>query len=439
MNHHVPAPAQIALSLLNEPKVRQLAAQGHVTPQVAEAFEEYSAAIIAHKRASDEYVAIHDELQSRANQMPSEGLREFQQRARQNFESASRELTRRSRMAFAKYQAALTAQAVPRINPAREDAGRRELDVVLGSGNVEAAVARLAASGSAEAFAVLVNSSYGKTVLESKGADADSLIAEAKTTRASGAAENGSTPREIVAGKLLKTAGRLAGAQGSIASSARSVLNGEARPSTATASSRTRTPKRNARRTRGNAKSSPRATRRHERPKARSSDGENDLRPNRSRQREPLSRPRQRRAQPGLRAVASAANRRGLRQVRRRASRPQLHRVQRTPPPDQAERRGVNHERPRCDVCGVQNRNVRRRDQLRVRENTASWIAWLCMPCASRHGHEHSQAELEQARGHTDNETPHPGRPTDRRRSISYWTDGASGQAHCGTDDLRSR
>jgi hypothetical protein len=229
MSQALPDPSEIALGLLAEPKVRELAAQGHVTPQVVEAYEEYSSAIRSHKQAADEYVAIRDELQSRANQIPAQGLRELQTRARANFESASREYDHQSKRAFAKYEAALTDQAVPKIIPGREDAGRRELDVVLSQGNVEGNVARLASSGSSEAFAVLVNSSYGKTVLESKGADADRLIAEAKTMRANVAAENGATPREIVAGKLLQSSGRLAAAQGSIGSSARSVIDGDDR------------------------------------------------------------------------------------------------------------------------------------------------------------------------------------------------------------------
>jgi len=221
----LPDPSEIALNLLGEPKVRELAAQGTVTPQVVEAFEEYSSAIRGHKAAADEYVAIRDELNSRANQIQPQGLRDLQQQARQNYESASREYTHQAKRAFAKYEGALADQAIPRLTPERESAARRELDVVLSGGNPESAGRKLAIGGSHEALAVLVSTSYGRASLEARGVpDPDRVIAETKKTVASLAGEHGSTPRQLIAGKLLKSASRLAAAQGSIGANAHSAL-----------------------------------------------------------------------------------------------------------------------------------------------------------------------------------------------------------------------
>jgi hypothetical protein len=152
-------------------------------------------------------------------------LHELQTQARQNFESASRDYTHQSKRAFAKYEGALADQAIPRLNPERESAARQELDIVLSGSNPEAAVRKLAMDGSHEALAVLVSTSYGRSSLEARGVqDPDRLITDARKTAASLAGQRGSTPREVVAGKLLGSAGRLAAAQGSIGANAQSAL-----------------------------------------------------------------------------------------------------------------------------------------------------------------------------------------------------------------------
>lgn len=203
----------VVAKILNEQGIHERAARGDVTPQVAETFGELSRSLNSLVDAGSRYAGTRAELNARPTLTPNDRAY-LQSEARREVEGLKAEFDGEADRALRSYKAALTAQALPRIAPEREALGRQELDTALRGQDPAAAVTRLAAKGSREAVAVLLNTSYGATALEAAGAEnVPRLIKEARETTAAVAAERGSTAREQEAGKLLKNLPRLQGAK----------------------------------------------------------------------------------------------------------------------------------------------------------------------------------------------------------------------------------
>ena len=96
-------------------------------------------------------------------------------------------------------------------------AAREELALLIGDGNdIMTKLGALARSGSRDAVAVLLRTSFGKALLESrgvKGSAHDELIGHARYLAVATAVKRGATVREVLAGKALQGIGKLGAAR----------------------------------------------------------------------------------------------------------------------------------------------------------------------------------------------------------------------------------
>jgi hypothetical protein len=197
----------IASELLNEPGIPQLAGEGIVTPAVSEAYKEYAASVSGLIKAGDNYKAVKHEVNTRPMIAPSE-REALQREARKTAEEQRSRLVDEGQRALKKLEAALTETATPKLDLKREQAARQELELAISGARPEAAAVGLATNGSREALGALFTS-YGKTLLTARGVeDPDRVLKDARAAAVAVAGERGGTPREIVAGKLLKKKGR---------------------------------------------------------------------------------------------------------------------------------------------------------------------------------------------------------------------------------------
>ncbi len=159
------------------------------------------------------------ELASKRDLIPDAGLARLEREARAEAAEKSTAALHAARQTAEAIKRAGLLGAQPQIDPAREQLGRSELDMLVGDGDpahIQVRVAQLAERGSRDAIGAL-NSSYGRALLESKGLEGrelDETLASARLVVAQTATDNTGrhTESELAAAQLLKAASDLDGA-----------------------------------------------------------------------------------------------------------------------------------------------------------------------------------------------------------------------------------
>jgi hypothetical protein len=204
---------EIVNEILAEFPVETLATQGGTSPAAADASREFKAAVGGLIDTGDGYRADRAALRENAHRLPPDGLRVEEQRLRQQAEQKSALHSGDAARALARLETALTESALPRLDPAREQLARQELDAAFGSGNPESDALRVATSGSREAAAALFTS-YGETKLKAAGVERpDRVLSEAKKSAAAAAIERGASVRERESAALLQKISQLGAAR----------------------------------------------------------------------------------------------------------------------------------------------------------------------------------------------------------------------------------
>jgi hypothetical protein len=178
-------------------------------------FEQYAMDNLAAAGQQDRDAA---ELESRKLYMPHEGRAELLNQSCAEAEQRGRNNDAGAERAWSAIEAGLIQQALPSPprDPGAQSLVRQELQVALdGATGPEfaARMVRIASGPNRDMAAVLLNSSYGLTLAESRGltgrAQAEAFTA-ARRAAAAAALQHGTGVGELVAGAALKKIGRLA-------------------------------------------------------------------------------------------------------------------------------------------------------------------------------------------------------------------------------------
>jgi hypothetical protein len=170
--------------------------------------------------ASNQLDADLAELASNRDLLPPTGYERLEREARVEAAEKSKAALHGARQKLEAIRRAGLLGSQPTIDPAREQLGRAEFDTLIGTAadpaQLEMRVAQLADRGSRDALSIL-NSPYGRAVLESKGLEGrtlDETLASARLAVAQSATDNSlrHTESELTAAQLLKSAGDLEGA-----------------------------------------------------------------------------------------------------------------------------------------------------------------------------------------------------------------------------------
>jgi hypothetical protein len=160
------------------------------------------------------------ELNSKRDLIPRQGFERLESEARAEAQRRSDEAGARFDRAHKELKEALIDDALPVYDSGREGMARQELALVIGDAQGTAARKRaldLVQSGSSEATAILLRTSFGRTLLESrgvKGRDLQEFFTSARTIAAGLAAERGQTDRERAARAALSQVAGLGAAKG---------------------------------------------------------------------------------------------------------------------------------------------------------------------------------------------------------------------------------
>jgi hypothetical protein len=213
MSNHFRSAWEIASAILDEPQIGRRAREGGISPAARAAHDDYARAIRNMVEAGDSFKALQADMAERGHRMPRSGVEHELRVGREKAESDRLVASAHAKRSLAALKNELESSALPKIDPSREALARQELAVALSAGDPAVEALRVAATGS-EAAAVLVGSSYGETLLRSKGVgDPARVIAEARATATAAAPTNGATVRQVESGKVLRRIGRLAAAQ----------------------------------------------------------------------------------------------------------------------------------------------------------------------------------------------------------------------------------
>jgi hypothetical protein len=170
------------------------------------------------------------ELQSKRDLIPGPGYERLRGEAMAEAQRLAADADARATRALDALKADLIADAQPTVDPAREGLARQEAALAMGEATRDGAVERLnsiVTEGSPEAAAVLLGTSFGRTMLVARGVNGHDLQQALETGRmlaAHTAVERGTTARQVLAGKLLQSLGGLAAAKGAAGSYVANIL-----------------------------------------------------------------------------------------------------------------------------------------------------------------------------------------------------------------------
>lgn len=186
---------------------------------VHDAVSDFRAAIDDQLGAADQLAQDTAELQGRRDLLPNAGYQRLRRDAHAEAQQTVLGADRRASDALDRLRLALTDASQPEVKPGRESLARQELALAIGDASGQEAASRalqVAEHGSREAAAVL-GSSFGGTLLQSRGLTGQSFtdtISGVRAVVAKVAAKSGGTPRELLAGKLLGAVDGLGAARG---------------------------------------------------------------------------------------------------------------------------------------------------------------------------------------------------------------------------------
>jgi hypothetical protein len=156
------------------------------------------------------------DLNSKRDLLPGPGWQRLRTEALEEARRRSEDAAHRSKRAQQALAEALTTAALPKLDKSREALARQELALLLGTGNPHHNVLRIAQRGSRDATAVLVSTSFGESLLESRGLQGRELKDALTNTRTivsrSAAQRPEATPDEIRASAALNKLPKLAAA-----------------------------------------------------------------------------------------------------------------------------------------------------------------------------------------------------------------------------------
>ena len=194
---------------------------GQLLPQAAlDAVGDFKSAISDQIAAGTQLEADARDLRSKRDLLPREGFQRLRRDAVTEAQRTALDADVRAAQALDRLRGALADAAVPRLDPAREALARDELRTALDGAHGDRAAERalaVASSGSPEAAAALLGSSFGETLLKARGLEGRDLreaMQGARTAAAAAAVKRGTTPREVLVGKLSEQVDGLAAARG---------------------------------------------------------------------------------------------------------------------------------------------------------------------------------------------------------------------------------
>jgi hypothetical protein len=201
-----------ALGIMNS--ASQALAGKQVTASVMDSYADFRTAVNELNAASELHVKDRLDLQKKRILTTPEGYQYLRSQSAQEATSAANDAYSRATAALDRMTKEIESAAQPKIDVARESAGRDELRTALAGANGGAAMARAmdAVDLSRESGAALVNGTFGRSLLLAHGVsghEADDVIATARRQLASTAAEHGATPEERSAGQLANFANEL--------------------------------------------------------------------------------------------------------------------------------------------------------------------------------------------------------------------------------------
>jgi hypothetical protein len=213
-----PTMADIAVNTVKDTAGNIGIATGPYSQATRDALDDYAVAIAETIAVGYQAEADLEELNAKKDLVPAHGYDRLRGELIADAETRSADALRRAEQAEARFRESLLADALPKLDPAREALARQELTLAFdgGDGAILARVANIAQYGSREAVAVLLGTGFGETLLASRGAKGRELneaLTTGRTLAAGVAAERGETERERAAGAALRQIGKLGAAR----------------------------------------------------------------------------------------------------------------------------------------------------------------------------------------------------------------------------------
>lgn len=215
---------EIAENVLKE-TTRELALGSEEHPQqVRDLARDYGAAVTEVLDAGDQLKRDLSELREKRDLLPSQGWERLHGQALKEAQERHTSADHRAGKILEQLRDALVDAAQPVLDPAREQLARQELALLIGDaerGNAAQRLIKLANSANREALAVALGTSFGQTLLQTrglKGREYADVIKSARAVSAGRAVEHGTTMREKLAGSALPRIGGLGAARGAAGS-----------------------------------------------------------------------------------------------------------------------------------------------------------------------------------------------------------------------------
>ncbi|HET6683621.1 MAG TPA: hypothetical protein VFG75_07980, partial [Gaiella sp.] len=123
------------------------------------------------------------DLERRRDLLPADGYERLVRDAKRDAEAKSSEAQQAAKRAYEQLEQSLLADAMPKLDPAREQLARDECHLAFtGSAQPETAALNVAAEGSDEVLAVLLTG-WGRTLLAARGVrNVDDLLRRVRET-----------------------------------------------------------------------------------------------------------------------------------------------------------------------------------------------------------------------------------------------------------------
>jgi histone H3/H4 len=220
----VPDAGTVALDVLGA-ATRELALEHSEMPQaVRDSARDFRDAVTDTLATAGQLDADTAELRSKRDLLPAQGFQRLQREAVAEAHERYADADQRAQRALDEIRAALTDAAIPTLDPARETLAREELTMLAGTAEGPKLAERLvmlAFSGNREIVAVLLRTSFGRALLETRGVtgrDYDETVDGLRSVAAATAVQHGTTARELTAGAALERLAKLGAARGAAGS-----------------------------------------------------------------------------------------------------------------------------------------------------------------------------------------------------------------------------
>lgn len=210
----------LAANVLDETSRELALDSSDQSQQVRDLGRDYRQAVGEILEAGDQLGRDLAELGKKRDLLPAEGYKRLRTEAMTEAEQRHRQADKRAGKLLEQLREQLISDALPKLDPKREALARDELALLIGDAQGNGVAQRLvdlAHTGSREALAVAVGTTFGRSLLETRGLKGRAYVDAIKSVRlvaAANATTKSTSPREIIASATLRSLGGLGAARG---------------------------------------------------------------------------------------------------------------------------------------------------------------------------------------------------------------------------------